>query len=105
LKKEYQHSVGLTVELDKVLLIIGSLSFMEKKDWEEYLRLRHFVVDWGTIISAESREKPRKKENVRATLRGLKKEYQHSLGLTVELDKVLLIIGSLSFVGLYVDKE
>ena len=40
-------------------------------------------------------EKVNKKENVRATLRGLKKEYQHSLGLTVELDKVLLIIGSL----------
>jgi hypothetical protein len=31
----------------------------------------------------------------KATLRGLKKEYQHSLSLTVELDKVLLIIGSL----------
>jgi hypothetical protein len=99
LKKEYQHSVGLTVELDKVLLIIGSLSFVEIKEWEEYLQLRHSFVDWGTIISAESREKSREKENERATLRGLKKEYQHFLGLTVELDKVLLIIGSLSFVG------
>jgi hypothetical protein len=35
----------------------------------------------------------------KATLRGLKKEYQHSVGLTVELDKVLLIIGSLVFIG------
>jgi len=34
----------------------------------------------------------------RATLRGLKKEYQHLLSLTVELDKVLLIIGSRLFV-------
>ena len=32
---------------------------------------------------------------VKATLRGLKKEYQHLLNLTVELDNVLLIIGSL----------
>jgi hypothetical protein len=76
LKKEYQHSVGLTVELDKVLLIIGSLSFVGKKSGKDTY----------------------KEEDVRATLRGLKKEYQHSLGLTVELDKVLLIIGSHSFV-------
>jgi hypothetical protein len=45
-------------------------------------------------------DKHRKEEDGKATLRGLKKEYQHSMGLTVELDKVLLIIGSLSFVGL-----
>jgi hypothetical protein len=54
LKKEYQHSLGLTVELDKVLLIIGSLSFVEKREWEGYLRLRHVFVDWGTITSARS---------------------------------------------------
>ena len=37
---------------------------------------------------------------VKATLRGLKKEYQHLLSLTVELDKVLLIIGSLLLEGI-----
>jgi len=40
-----------------------------------------------------------------ATLRGLKKEYQHSCILTVELDKVLFIIGSQVEVAWWTRKE
>ena len=60
------------------------------------LTIESFPCRWGGLShQLNPEEKVNKKENVRATLRGLKKEYQHSLGLTVELDKVLLIIGSL----------
>jgi len=53
---------------------------VDKKVWEGYLQLIYFLVGGGGLSDQlNSKEIFRKRKCARATFRGLKKEYQHSI--------------------------